>query len=103
MVGLKRIASGDNLSCKTGAPYHQPAVEKMCVNPSKLLGINKGTLETGRSADITIVDLNEEFVVDVNKFKSKSKNSPFHGFKLNGSVYYTLVNGNVVVREKVLL
>jgi len=47
-------------------------VEKMCVNPSKLLGINKGTLETGRSADITIVDLNEEFVVDVNKFKSKS-------------------------------
>jgi len=74
-------------------------VEKMCVNPSKLLGINKGTLETGRSADITIVDLNEEFVVDVNKFKSKSKNSPFHGFKLNGSVYYTLVNGNVVVRE----
>jgi len=54
-------------------------VEKMCVNPSKLLGINKGTLETGRSADITIVDLNEEFVVDVNKFKSKSKNSPFHG------------------------
>jgi len=78
-------------------------VEKMCVNPSKLLGINKGTLETGRSADITIVDLNEEFVVDVNKFKSKSKNSPFHGFKLNGSVYYTLVNGNVVVREKVLL
>jgi len=78
-------------------------VEKMCVNPSKLLGINKGTLETGRSADITIVDLNEEFVVDVNKFKSKSKNSPFHEFKLNGSVYYTLVNGNVVVREKVLL
>lgn len=78
-------------------------VEKMCVNPSKLLGINKGTLETGRSADITIVDLNEEFVVDVNKFKSKSKNSPFHGFKLNGSVYYTLVNGNVVVREKMLL
>ncbi|HOM03020.1 MAG TPA: dihydroorotase [Acetivibrio sp.] len=78
-------------------------VEKMCVNPSKLLGINKGTLEIGRSADITIIDINEEFVVDVSNFKSKSKNSPFNGFKLNGSVYYTLVGGNAVVREKVLL
>ncbi|GAE89193.1 dihydroorotase [Acetivibrio straminisolvens] len=78
-------------------------VEKMCVNPSKLLGINKGTLEIGRSADITIVDINEEFVVDINNFKSKSKNSPFNGFKLSGSVYYTLVDGNAIVREKVLL
>ena len=78
-------------------------VEKMCVNPSKLLGINKGTLEIGRSADITIIDINEEFVVDINNFKSKSKNSPFNGFKLNGSVYYTLVNGNAIVREKILL
>jgi len=51
----------------------------MCVNPSKLLGINKGTLETGRSADITIVDLNEEFVVDVNKFKSKARTHLFMG------------------------
>jgi len=41
------------------------------------LGINKGTLETGRSADITIVDLNEEFVVDVNKFKSKARTHLF--------------------------
>ena len=78
-------------------------VEKMCVNPSKILGLNKGTLEVGRSADITILDVEEEFVVDVNKFKSKAKNSPFDGFKLKGSIYYTIVNGNVVVREKVLL
>lgn len=78
-------------------------VEKMCINPSKLLGLNKGTLEIGRGADITIIDINEEFVVDINSFKSKSKNSPFNGFKLKGSVYYTLVNGNVIVREKILL
>jgi len=41
--------------------------------------------------------------VDVKKFKSKARNSPFNGFKLKGTVYYTIVNGNVVVREKVLL
>ena len=78
-------------------------VEKMCVNPSKILGLNKGSLEIGRSADITIVDIEEEFVVDVGNFKSKARNSPFDGFKLKGTVYFTIVNGNVVVREKVLL
>jgi len=78
-------------------------VEKMCLNPSKILGLNKGTIEVGRTADITIVDINEENIIDINKFKSKSKNSPFDGFKLTGAVYYTIVNGNVTVREKVLL
>jgi len=78
-------------------------VEKMCLNPSKILGLNKGTIEVGRTADITIVDINEENIINVNNFKSKSKNSPFDGFKLTGAVYYTIVNGNVVVREKVLL
>ncbi len=78
-------------------------VEKMCVNPSELLSINKGVLEIGRAADITIIDANEEITVDTGKFSSKSKNSPFNGFKLFGAVNYTLVDGNIVVREKVLL
>jgi dihydroorotase len=78
-------------------------VEKMCVNPSKILGLNKGSIEVGSSADLTIIDMDEEYVVDIQKFSSKSKNSPFDGFKLQGTVYYTIVNGNVVVREKLLL
>jgi dihydroorotase len=78
-------------------------VRKMCLNPSRILGLNKGSIEEGRIADITIIDINEEQVIDVNKFKSKSKNSPFNGFKLKGIVYHTIVNGKVVVREKVLL
>ncbi len=78
-------------------------VEKVCVNPSELLSINKGVLDIGRAADITIIDANEEITVDTGKFSSKSKNSPFNGFKLFGAVNYTLVDGNIVVREKVLL
>jgi len=78
-------------------------VEKMCLNPSRLLGINKGTLEPGSSADITIVDIDKAFVVDPSKFKSKSKNSPFGGFRLYGSVRGTIVNGKPVVSEGVLL
>jgi dihydroorotase len=88
---------------KTNVLTMEQIVEKMCVNPSRILGLNKGSIEVGKAADITIVDIDEEFTVDVSKFKSKSKNSPFDGFKLNGAVYYTIVNGNIVVREKVLL
>lgn len=88
---------------KPGYLTMEQLVEKMCVNPSKILGLNKGSVEVGSSADLTIIDMDEEYVVDVNKFSSKSKNSPFDGYKLQGTVYYTIVNGNVVVREKVLL
>ena len=78
-------------------------IKKMCINPSNILGLNKGTLELGRSADIAVVDIDEEFTVDVSKFKSKGKNSPFDGFVLKGQIYHTIVNGNVVVREGILL
>ena len=88
---------------KPGYLTMHDVVQKMCVNPSKVLGLNKGVLEAGRTADITIVNLEEEQIVNVDAFKSKGKNSPFNGIKLNGSVYYTIVNGRTVVREKVLL
>jgi|LSQX01.1.fsa_nt_gb dihydroorotase len=88
---------------KPGHLTIEQIIEKMCVNPSKILGLNKGALEIGNTADITIIDIEEDFTVDISKLKSKSKNSPYDGFILNGIVYYTIVNGNVVVREKVLL
>ncbi|OPZ84231.1 MAG: Dihydroorotase [Firmicutes bacterium ADurb.Bin419] len=88
---------------KPGHLTIEQLVEKMCVNPSKILGLNKGYIEVGGSADLAILDIDEEFIVDIQKFSSKSKNSPFDGFKLQGTVCYTIVNGNVVVREKVLL
>jgi len=75
----------------------------MCLNPASMLGLNKGCFNVGKSADITIVDLDEEFVVDITKFASKSKNSPYDGYKLFGAVYYTIVNGKAVVREKLLI
>ena len=57
-------------------------VEKMSFNPSKILGLNRGTLTVGKVADITIFNPSEEFVVDVNNFKTKGRNCPFDGFKL---------------------
>lgn len=78
-------------------------VKKMCLNPAKMLGLNKGTIELGFGADLMIFDMNEQYTVDITKLASKSKNSPFNGFKLYGQPQYTIVGGNTVVREKVLL
>jgi len=77
--------------------------EKMSLNPAKLLSINKGTLDIGSSADITIIDTEKIITVDAGKFQSKSKNSPFDGMKLYGSVWGTIVGGKVIVRDGVLL
>jgi dihydroorotase len=88
---------------KTGVLTLEQIVEKLCINPSKILGLNKGSLKVGRPADITIIDTDEEYIVDVNKFASKGKNSPFDGYKLNGVVYYTIVNGKTIVREKFII
>lgn len=71
-------------------------VDKMSYTPAKILGLNRGTIEKGKVADVTIFNPNEEINVDASKFKSKSKNSPFDGFKLKGKVYYTIVNGRIV-------
>lgn len=78
-------------------------IEKMTVNPAKILGLSKGTIEVGKTADITVIDLNSENTIDVNSFLSKSKNSPFNGYRTKGAVVHTIVNGVVVVRDGVLL
>lgn len=77
-------------------------VEKMSQNPARILSINKGSLDIGSSADITIIDINEEITIDVGKFQSKAKNSPYEGSKLYGTVWGTIVDGRVIVSEKVL-
>jgi dihydroorotase len=72
------------------------AAEKLTCNPARILGLNKGRLAIGADADITIIDLNAEYTVDINTFKSKSKNSPFHRWRLKGCVRYTIVSGTIV-------
>lgn len=71
-------------------------VRMMCETPRRLLGIEGGSLEAGNVADIAIVDLNKEWVVEPEKLHSKSKNTCFKGMTLKGKVKYTLVNGKVV-------
>ncbi|HCA04958.1 MAG TPA: dihydroorotase, partial [Ruminococcaceae bacterium] len=75
-------------------------IEKMSVNPSKILGINAGTLSCGAPADIALIDLNRQWTVDVNKLHGKSKNTPFKGKTLTGKVKMTLLDGKIVFEDK---
>ncbi|HCT65081.1 MAG TPA: dihydroorotase [Lachnospiraceae bacterium] len=74
-------------------------IEKMTINPAKLLGIDKGSIEVGKIADIAIIDQNCEYEIDAKAFKSKGKNTPFDGYKVKGKVLYTLVGGKIKVEE----
>ena len=69
------------------------AIGKLSANPASILGMDKGTLTEGSDADITIIDPDVEWTVDASQFKSKSKNTPFQGWKLKGRAVRTIVGG----------
>lgn len=72
-------------------------VEMMSVNPAALLGLErKGRVRPGADADLTLLNLAKETVVDAARFESKSRNTPFHGWKLKGLPVQTIVAGRVV-------
>ena len=74
-------------------------VEKMSYNPAKVLGIDRGSIEEGKIADIMIFNPDKEYVIDVNDFASKGKNTPFNGKKVTGVVEYTIHHGKIVYRQ----
>ncbi len=94
------------LSCEimhlvdTGDISYLDLVKLTSYNPAKLLKIDRGTIEVGKIADITIFNPDEKYIYTKDKIVSKSKNSPFIGKELKGKVKYTIVNGNIVYQEK---
>ncbi|MEI6241741.1 MAG: dihydroorotase, partial [Planctomycetia bacterium] len=73
-------------------------IEAMSTLPARILGVNRGTLRPGSIADITLIDPNLAWQVDVGRFCSKSVNSPFHGWTLTGRAVATIVAGRVKYR-----
>jgi len=70
-------------------------IKKLTKNPADILNLDHGTLSKGSRADLLIFDPNKPFVVDVKKFKSKSKNSPFDKKPSQGKVIKTICSGEV--------
>ena len=82
----------------TGDLTYLDLVRLTSYNPAKLLKIDRGTIEEGKVADITIFDPNQEYVYTREMIVSKSKNSPFIDKKLKGKVKYTIVSGKIVYK-----
>jgi dihydroorotase len=71
-------------------------VEMISTNPALILRLeNKGKICAGADADLTLLNLRKKIVVDVNSFKSKSRNNPFHGWELMGAPEMTIVGGKI--------
>lgn len=80
----------------TGILTPMQMAEKMSYNPARILGIDRGTLEVGKAADVVIIDPQREYTIDAGTFASKGKNTPFDGRKVKGMVRMTVCGGNIV-------
>jgi dihydroorotase len=77
-------------------------IAKLTSEPSRILGSKLGTLAAGSPADITIFDPEAEWVVDVEKFASKGKNTPINGETLKGKVMASIYGGKVVYMDEII-
>ena len=84
---------------RTGIITLSQLMEAMSYNPAKILNLEGGELKEGGAADITIVDLEQNYVIDSSDFLSKGKNTPFNGYEVYGKILYTIVDGNVKYKQ----
>lgn len=100
IVGLETsLGLGIKYLVKEGVLTMSELIEKMSLNPSRILGISKGTLSEGHAADIVIFDPDKPWTVDINALHSKGKNSPYDGFELFGKPEYVIVGGEIVINQ----
>jgi len=79
--------------------HHMPLarlVELLTSGPMKVLGKKYGGLKVGEAADLALIDLEQEWTYRASEGHSKSRNTPFEGWKLQGKVLATWVDGKLV-------
>lgn len=85
---------------KTGIFTLQQLIDWMTIKPSAVFGLNSGTIEANKPADLTLIYLNREYKLDKNEFVSKAKNTPFHGINLTSDIVMTIADGKIVYDNK---
>jgi dihydroorotase len=80
---------------KTGVLTFAQLIDKMSGAPARLINLDRGIIAEGKSADITLLDISHEGVIDSTKFHSKGRNTPFDVMRVNGRVEKTLLAGKV--------
>lgn len=100
MVGLET-----SLALSLTVLYHKgrlslaQVVALMSAKPAALLGLPKGRIGVGSDGDVVVFDPDEEWAVDKEQFRSKGRNTPFHGFRVKGKVKYTISAGRIIYQE----
>ena len=98
VIGLETAVSLGLKLVQEGVISLTELIEKMSSNPARILGLDHG-LRPGRTADITIIDPQAIYQVDVSQFQSLSRNCPFDGWRLQGKPVLTMVGGGIVFEE----
>ncbi|MFC1751430.1 dihydroorotase family protein, partial [Pseudomonadota bacterium] len=94
--GLETLLSLTLRLAEDGKLSLTDAINRVTYGPARILGINAGTLDEGRAADIIVVDPEQYWTVSENNLKSNGKNTPFMGWDLKGVVEHTVVDGKLV-------
>ena len=96
IVGLETALPLTLALAEEGILTLESAIEKLTTAPAKAFSLSKGSLAPGADADVVIVDPQETWGIDPSRFRSKSRNTPFAGWKVKGRVKTTLLSGRVV-------
>jgi dihydroorotase len=100
IVGLETAVPLTLRLIREGVLTWPDAVRKMSYTPATLLGVAGGVLREGALADLAILDSEYSYVVKMENMKSKSKNSPFIGWRVKGINVMTMVGGRIVWERK---
>lgn len=84
---------------KKGIISLEKLIEIMSVNPRRRFGFEGGVIADGQPADLAVIDLDREWIIDPDDFVSMGKATPFAGWKVNGKVLMTFVDGEKVYEE----
>jgi len=98
IVGLETSLSVCLKLVHDGFLTMEDLIQKMAKHPARIIGINND-IKPGAIADLTIIDPEKAYEINVETFKSKSKNSPFSGVRVKGCAFLTMVNGKVIYQN----
>ncbi len=101
VVGLETSLSACYTALvKNGSMSTLELMRAMSLRPAQILGIDAGSIEKGKRADIVIFDENKEYIVNPDDFKTKGRFTPFKGKKLSCQVMMTIKDGNIVFERE---
>ena len=93
------FALGYTYLVKTGEISMERLIDLMCYGPSNILKLGRGGMNIGDDADLAVFDLENEYTFDKEKMLSKSRNTPYGGWKLYGETLLTVMGGKVTYEK----